>query len=76
MLKNTDYCSMRFQLIKSGDRDRAPKLERKNTKCFQCRRTITPHSNYSVINGKPYCEKCAKKKKDWDFLFLMDLLDD
>ena len=48
----------------------------KNIKCSQCRRTITPHSNYSVINGKPYCEKCAKKKKDWDFMFLMDLLDD
>lgn len=44
--------------------------------CSQCRRIITPHSNYSVINGKSYCEKCAKKKKDWDFMFLMDLLDD
>lgn len=48
----------------------------KNTKCFQCRRTITPHSNYSIINGKPYCERCKQKKKDWDFMFFMDLIDD
>ena len=33
--------------------------------CSECRRVIKPNSKYTVIRNKVYCEKCARKKKDW-----------
>ena len=44
--------------------------------CLECRRVIKPDSKFTVIRNKVYCEKCAKKKKDWDFMSFMDLLGD
>ncbi len=47
-----------------------------NAKCSRCGRKIRPGTDFAYIEKKLYCGKCAKAKKEWDFLLLMSLLDD
>lgn len=49
---------------------------KENAKCCKCGKKIRKGSKYSVLEGKLYCEKCARDKKDWEFLMMMALLDD
>ena len=45
-------------------------------KCAKCGRRIRKGQKYCVIDRKPYCEKCAKAKKDREFLTMMAMIDD
>ena len=58
-----------------GELDMFRKKEKKPV-CSECRRIIKPKEKYTVIKNKIYCAKCAQKKKDWDFMLFMDLMED
>ena len=45
-------------------------------KCVKCGRRIRKGQKYCVIDRKLYCEKCAKAKRDWEFLTMMAMIDD
>lgn len=45
-------------------------------RCSECGKAISSNSKYKIIKNKYYCDKCAKKKNDWDFMLFMDLMED
>ncbi len=45
-------------------------------KCGRCGKRIRRYEKYAVIDGKPYCEKCAQAKKDWEFLEFLAMIED
>ena len=47
-----------------------------NAKCCRCGRKIKKQDEFVYIEGKKYCEKCYRAKRDWDFLAFHALLDD
>ena len=47
-----------------------------HAKCSRCGRKIKRGSKFDYIDGKLYCEKCSRAKRDWDLLELFALLDD
>ena len=48
----------------------------KNARCMKCGKRIKDNSRYTYVNGKLYCEQCAKRKKDLDLLSFMMIFDD
>ena len=47
-----------------------------NARCSKCRKRVKNTEKYEVIAGKLYCHKCAQKKRDWQFIEFMALIDD
>lgn len=47
-----------------------------HAKCSRCGRKIRKGMKFDYIDGKLYCEKCSRAKRDWDLLELFALLDD
>jgi len=47
-----------------------------DAKCCRCGKRIHDQKKLTVLDGKVYCEKCARAKRDWDFLALAALLED
>lgn len=43
---------------------------------MKCGKRIKDNSRYTYVNGKLYCEQCAKRKKDLDLLSFMMIFDD
>ena len=49
----------------------------KGAKCSRCGRKIKENAaDFMYVDGKLYCKKCAEAKRDWNLLFLMEVLDD
>ena len=48
----------------------------KGARCCRCGKKIKKGSEFMYIDGKLYCEKCGKAKRDWDFLEMMALFED
>ena len=59
-----------------GFPDRKKSKQTTEKKCARCGRRIRRYEKYAVIDGKPYCEKCAQAKKDWDFLEFLAMIED
>lgn len=47
-----------------------------NARCSKCRRKLKKGMEFAYIDGKLYCQKCARAKRDWDLLEMMMILDD
>ena len=47
-----------------------------DARCSKCRKRIKKHENYMVLDGKIYCEKCARRKRDADMITFALMMDD
>ena len=52
------------------------RIMNQNPKCCVCGRRIRSQRELIVIKGKIYCRKCGERKRDWDFLSLMAMIED
>ncbi len=48
----------------------------KDARCDACGKKIRPEEKFLYTDGKLYCERCARAKKDWEFLELMAMIED
>ena len=48
----------------------------KDARCDACGRKIRPDEKYLYADGELYCERCARAKKDWEFLEFMAIIED
>lgn len=51
-------------------------LKKNSRKCSKCGKLIKDSSKAVMIHGKPYCRKCAERKKEDDFLTFLMIMDD
>ena len=47
-----------------------------SVRCSRCGRRIPSGRKYFRIEGRPYCAKCGESEMDWNFLEMMDILDE
>lgn len=47
-----------------------------NVRCSRCGRKIRSGRKYIRIEGKTYCMSCGESELDWNFLEMMDILDE
>ena len=45
-------------------------------RCDRCGKKIRKNEEFVYIKGELLCEKCARAKRDWDFLEMMALFED
>ena len=59
-----------------GKRKKEKIILPKGAKCSRCGRKIKENTDFMYVEGKLYCQRCAEAKRDWNLLFLMEVLDD
>lgn len=47
-----------------------------DARCSQCRRRIRKGERYCVLDGRLYCEKCGRKKREWEAIEFALIMED
>ena len=45
-------------------------------RCTECGKIIRAGRKVVYIRGEPYCVRCAEDELDWEFLEIMEILDE